>query len=246
MAVNVQALLLRCGINARIRSVAQASGYRTQWHVIVSGRDDVLQFAHEIGAVGVQKNEALTAILDFMATREANTNRDVIPSFAWRLFAVPAMQERGITARQLHAQLGQAYCGTTLYRQNMSRDRARRVAVVTESESLHKLAASDVYWDSIVSIEPDGVEEVYDLTVPGTHNFVAGNIIVHNSIEQDADVVLFIYRDDYYNEDSEQQNIADVIVAKHRHGSTGTVSLYFRKELTQFRDLEIQRTELDY
>ncbi len=66
------------------------------------------------------------------------------------------------------------------------------------------------------------------------------------SIEQDADVVLFIYRDDYYNEDSEQQNIADVIVAKHRHGSTGTVSLFFRKELTQFRDLEIQRTELDY
>jgi replicative DNA helicase len=87
---------------------------------------------------------------------------------------------------------------------------------------------------------------VYDLTVPGNENFVAGNIVVHNSIEQDADVVLFIYRDDYYNEDSEQQNIADVIVAKHRHGSTGTVSLYFRKELTQFRDLEIQRTELDY
>ena len=58
--------------------------------------------------------------------------------------------------------------------------------------------------------------------------------------------MLFIYRDDYYNEDSEQQNIADVIVAKHRHGSTGTVSLFFRKELTQFRDLEIQRTELDY
>ena len=66
------------------------------------------------------------------------------------------------------------------------------------------------------------------------------------SIEQDADVVLFIYRDDYYNEDSERQNIADVLVAKHRHGSTGTVSLYFRKELTQFRDLEIQRTELEY
>ena len=87
---------------------------------------------------------------------------------------------------------------------------------------------------------------MYDLTVPGNHNFVAGDIVVHNSIEQDADVVLFIYRDDYYNEESEQQNIADVIVAKHRHGSTGTVSLYFRKELTQFRDLEIQRTDLDY
>jgi replicative DNA helicase len=66
------------------------------------------------------------------------------------------------------------------------------------------------------------------------------------SIEQDADVVLFIYREDYYIEDTDRQNIADVLVAKHRHGSTGTVSLFFRKELTQFRDLEIQRTELDY
>jgi len=64
------------------------------------------------------------------------------------------------------------------------------------------------------------------------------------SIEQDADVVLFIYRDDYYDEASDRQNIADVIIAKHRHGSTGTVSLLFRKELTQFSDLEIQRTEL--
>lgn len=66
------------------------------------------------------------------------------------------------------------------------------------------------------------------------------------SIEQDADVVLFIYREDYYVEDTDRQNIADVLVAKHRHGSTGTISLFFRKELTQFRDLEIQRTALDY
>ncbi len=66
------------------------------------------------------------------------------------------------------------------------------------------------------------------------------------SIEQDADVVLFIYREDYYIEDTDRQNIADVLVAKHRHGSTGTISLFFRKELTQFRDLEITRTELEY
>jgi replicative DNA helicase len=103
-----------------------------------------------------------------------------------------------------------------------------------------------VVWDTIAAIAPDGVAEVYDLTVPEHHNFVAGNIIVHNSIEQDADVVLFIYREDYYIEDSEKQNIADIIVAKHRHGSTGTVSLYFRKELTQFRDLETQRMDLEY
>jgi replicative DNA helicase len=103
-----------------------------------------------------------------------------------------------------------------------------------------------VGWEPVSTISAAGQAEVYDLTVPPHHNFVAGGLVVHNSIEQDADVVLFIYREDYYIEDTDRQNIADVIVAKHRHGSTGTISLYFRKELTQFRDLEVQRTELDY
>lgn len=103
-----------------------------------------------------------------------------------------------------------------------------------------------VRWDQVASIQADGVEEVYDLTVPDYHNFAANEFIVHNSIEQDADVVIFVYREDYYNEESEQQNIADLMVAKHRHGTTGTVSLYFRKELTQFRDLELRREDLDY
>lgn len=65
------------------------------------------------------------------------------------------------------------------------------------------------------------------------------------SQEQDADAVLFIYREDYYDEDTDRQNIADIILAKHRHGATGTVSLFFRKELTQFRDLEVERTDLN-
>jgi replicative DNA helicase len=58
------------------------------------------------------------------------------------------------------------------------------------------------------------------------------------SIEQDADVVLFIYRDDVYNPDTDRKNIADVIVAKHRNGPTGQVQLFFRKEYTRFYDLE--------
>lgn len=66
------------------------------------------------------------------------------------------------------------------------------------------------------------------------------------SIEQDSDGVLLLYADDYYNPESEEQNLIDINVAKWRHGSRGTVSMYFRKELSQFRDLEIQRTELVY
>jgi replicative DNA helicase len=110
---------------------------------------------------------------------------------------------------------------------------------IVASEDLAKLASSDVYWDEIVAIEPDGEAEVYDLTVDQYHNFVASEVIVHNSIEQDADVVMFIYRDDIYNPDTERKNIADIIIAKHRNGPIGEISLYFQASQTRFRDLEV-------
>jgi replicative DNA helicase len=65
------------------------------------------------------------------------------------------------------------------------------------------------------------------------------------ALEQDADVVIFIYRDEMHNENTERKNIADIIVAKHRNGPTGTVSLYFKKELAQFREAEMRRREID-
>jgi replicative DNA helicase len=61
------------------------------------------------------------------------------------------------------------------------------------------------------------------------------------SIEQDSDIVMFIYRDDVYNQDSEKKNIADIIVAKHRNGPLGGISLYFQASQTRFRDLEINQ-----
>lgn len=57
------------------------------------------------------------------------------------------------------------------------------------------------------------------------------------SIEQDADLVMFLYRDEYYNPDSNDKNTAELIVAKHRHGPTGTVKLYFEASLTRFGNL---------
>jgi len=132
-----------------------------------------------------------------------------------------------------------AFCGTGLYKQNLSRERATRLAQVVDSEQLAKLAQSDVYWDEIISIESDGEAEVYDLTVEGLHNFIAADIVAHNSIEQDSDIVMFIYRDDVYNPESERKNIADVIIAKHRNGPVGEISLYFQASQTRFRDLEL-------
>jgi replicative DNA helicase len=106
-------------------------------------------------------------------------------------------------------------------------------------------AASDICWDAVVAIEPDGEAEVYDLTVPGPHNFVANDIIAHNSIEQDADVVMFIYRDEYYHADStERPNIAEINIAKHRNGPTGAIDLYWHGQLATFRNLQRQEISL--
>jgi len=64
------------------------------------------------------------------------------------------------------------------------------------------------------------------------------------SIEQDADVVMFVYREEMYNPDTELKNIADIIVAKHRNGPTGKIPLFFKKDLAQFHEVEFIREEL--
>jgi replicative DNA helicase len=132
-----------------------------------------------------------------------------------------------------------AYAGTSIYKRGMSREGTSCVAAVAQAAELSLLSQGDIYWDEVISIVPDGEEAVYDLTVDDHHNFVANNVLVHNSIEQDADIVMFIYRDDVYNQDSERKNIADVIVAKHRNGPVGEISLYFQASQTRFRDLEV-------
>ncbi|HEU5377360.1 MAG TPA: replicative DNA helicase [Ktedonobacteraceae bacterium] len=117
------------------------------------------------------------------------------------------------------------------------------VTGLATSDKITQLAQSHVYWDQILTIEEGEEEEVYDLTVDKLHNFIANDLIVHNSIEQDSDIVMFIYRDDVYNQESERKNIADVIVAKHRNGPVGEISLYFQPNQTRFRDLEATPTE---
>jgi replicative DNA helicase len=239
LARNVQSLLLRIGINATLSRHTQVNKGRDQYHVSVSGKDEIERFITQVGALSQKKLVHQIAIVDYLSQRSANTNRDVVPREVWKLLAVPAMQAVGITSRQMQAGLGNAYCGTSLYKQNLSRERATRLAQVVQCDELASLAQSDVYWDEIINIEPDGEAEVYDLTVDELHNFVAGDIVVHNSIEQDADIVMFIYRDDVYNPETERKNIADIIIAKHRNGPVGEVSLYFQASQTRFHDLEV-------
>ena len=70
------------------------------------------------------------------------------------------------------------------------------------------------------------------------HRPMLSDLRESGAIEQDADIVMFLYRDDYYNEDSEKKDIAEVIIAKHRGGSTGTVELLWLGSYTKFVNLE--------
>jgi replicative DNA helicase len=241
LARNVQSLLLRLGINAILSRHAQPGKGRDQYHVHVSGRSDILRFLNIIGPLGKSKTAHQMQMLEYFAGRVEKTNRDIVPREVWKLHALPARRVAGLTGRQMQAALGNACSGTSLTRQNLSRERASRVAQVVSSAELGLLAQSDVYWDEVVAIEPDGEADVYDLTVDELHCFVASEIIAHNSIEQDADIVMFIYRDEIYNpETTERPNIADIIVAKHRNGPVGQISLYFQASQTRYRDLELR------
>ena len=240
LARDVQSLLLRLGINATLSCHVQVGKGRDQYHVTVSGKPDIELFFNQVGVLGSKKTmHQMSIVASFAQQRPAKTNRDVLPSDAWQLYAVPAMEVAGVTPSKLAIELGHSHFSPALYKQNLSRERAGRVAQIVNSAQLANLSRSDVYWDEIVKIEPDGEADVYDMTVDGLHNFIASNIVAHNSIEQDSDIVMFIYRDDVYNPESERKNIADIIVAKHRNGPVGQLSLYFQANQTRFRDLEL-------
>lgn len=72
----------------------------------------------------------------------------------------------------------------------------------------------------------------------GDHRPILSDLRESGAIEQDADIVMFLYRDDYYNPETEKKNVAEVIIAKHRNGSTGTVELAWLGQYTKFANLE--------
>jgi replicative DNA helicase len=87
-------------------------------------------------------------------------------------------------------------------------------------------------------IEYKGLKPVYDKTIPIYHNYFLQNLLLHNSIEQDADIVIMLYREDYYGEKTKTEHqITEFIIAKHRNGPVGTVKLQFNSNITTFTNL---------
>ncbi|MEU3457889.1 replicative DNA helicase [Micromonospora sp. NPDC006766] len=236
MLEDVSRLLLRYGITARLRQVSVAR-HRPQYTLDISGRDDQLRFLREIGVHG-ERAARCAALLDCLEGVESNPNVDTVPREVWtRVREILAEQQ--MSHREFAAAIGTQFCGSTMWKRAPSRSRLAKIASVLDAVDLDLHATNDVFWDEIVSIESVGEQDVYDATVLGTHNFIANGIATHNSIEQDADVVLLLHRDDYYDKESPRAGEADFIVAKHRNGPTDTVTVAAQLHLSRFVDMAI-------
>ena len=92
-------------------------------------------------------------------------------------------------------------------------------------------------FQTLNSINYCGLKKVYDKTIPITHNYLKDGLVLHNSIEQDADVVIMLYREEYYTDKTTNPHLTEFIVAKHRNGPIGTAKLLFDPTLTIFSNL---------
>lgn len=229
-------LLLRFGISTRIRSTTKA-GYRVGWTLDVSGVDDQRRFLQEIGVHGA-RGVLADRLLEIIRDTRANTNVDTVPRQVWDDVR-ELLVERGMTHRQFAEAMGTQFCGSTMWKHSPSRQRLGRIAEVLGSEDLEIMAVNDLLWDEVVAIEPRGEQAVYDATVVGTHNFIANGIAVHNSIEQDADMVILLHREDAYEKESPRAGEADLIVAKHRNGPTDTITVAFQGHYSRFVDMQM-------
>ena len=234
---DVQRLLLRFGVQTRITDVGTR---RPRWRVWIHGVDQQRAFLSQIvvpGDRGRDQDQALR-VLDQIT---ANPNVDTVPCEV-RDLVVSELARMEMSQRDLAAALGESYCGgyllgTESRPRATSRTRLARIADAVDSKELAALADSDVMWDEVVSVTSIGDQPVFDATVLGTHNFVADGVIAHNSIEQDADVVMFLYRDEVYHPDTQDKDMAELIVAKHRAGRTGIARLVFLDYCTLFANM---------
>jgi len=241
LARQVQHLLTRLGIFSTLRLVPQGD-HRPAHQVHVQGSTNQKTFLSVVGSAG-SRGDIVPAMLTALQEITANPNRDTIPHEIWNSTIEEARTEANISWRELYRQLDNSYAGT-VKQNSVGRERLGRIAVALKSKPLQLLADSSIFWDEIESIVSQGMEEVYDATVPRFHNFVANDIIVHNSIEQDADVVLFIYRKaadrNYRLEDipPDERHLGEIHVAKHRNGPTGMAKVFFDETRASYRNLD--------
>ncbi len=231
---DVAQLLLRVGVYARIKKATKA-GYRDCWHLHIYGGENQHKFLAHVGVHGKRGLQG-REVLKNLESVVRNTNSDTIPKEVWNDVRA-LLVERQMTHRQFAAAMGTQFCGSTMWKHSPSRSRLHGAAAVLGDRAIHDLATNDVYWDRIIEITSIGEQDVYDGTVPGTNNFVAQGISLHNSLEQDADMVILLHRPDAFERDDPRGGEADLIVGKHRNGPTKTITVAHQLHLSRFTNM---------
>jgi len=175
----LQHLLLRFGVIASIkeRYVTYKQERRQVWQLDITDAKSIKNFLDDIGIFG--KEAACEKVREAISKRRYQTNKDLIPVEVWQeLTNAKGLEPWTSLAKRAGIK---SYSNIHVGKRALSRERLFQLAYALDDLPLQNLAASEVYWDEIVSIEYVGDKQVYDLTIPKTHNFVANDICVHNT-----------------------------------------------------------------
>jgi replicative DNA helicase len=235
LASDVAALLMRLGIVARRRHVQQGKG-RPVHTVDVSGRDNQLAFVSQVGGFGPRAARA-QQLKVVLAESRSHSNVDTLPKSVFRA-VTGRVQELGITGRAMSELRGSSHGGLAHFNFAPSTKLVSEYAELVEDPQLGEWAKCPLFWDRVVEVAPAGNVETFDLTVPNYSNWLADCLTTHNSgaIEQDADMILLIYRDEVYNKETPKKGVAEIDLAKHRNGETGDIRLTFRGANARFEN----------
>ncbi|WP_051441976.1 replicative DNA helicase [Arthrobacter sp. H14] len=229
-------LMLRFGISCEIR--LRLEKFSSSRFVLEIGEpDDQRRFLQEIEAHGLRSAESAELLRMVRAKPEMDSDPGMPTQVAEGLQVLLSPDSPGEfkAGNQRHSM------GGSLPLDDYSGERLAGVVDVLDAADMDFVAVNDVMWDEVVAIEPDGEEEVFDATVLGNHNFIANGIAVHNSIEQDADMVVLLHREDMYDKESARAGEADVIVAKHRNGPTKTIVVGFQGHYSRFSNMAVEQ-----
>jgi replicative DNA helicase len=234
---DIMQLLLRFGINSRIY-LARKTGYRDSWHLNIFGAENQRKFLQQVDVKG-EKFFAAREVLARLEQVKGRAHSDTVPTEVWNRVK-RRLAERRWTEQDFALATNTRFDGAKMWTHAPGRKRLHRIAKVFDDGNLHDLTTNDVFWDKIVEVTSIGKHDVYDGTVSGTHNFVANLVSLHNSLEQDSDMVILLHRPDAFERDDPRGGEADLILGKHRNGPTKTITVAHQLHLSRFANMAKQ------
>jgi replicative DNA helicase len=241
----VRFLLLRLGFPSVIRQSRPGKrNVQTCYQLTISGMNQVRRFMSLVGFIDCDKGRRAQETLSILQSQwqERQIDADRFPSSINEqlIDAVKAFGRRTKHGQRVHLNM--------VHGRGVSRSRLLHAANLIGDEEMFRLASGDVSWTKIRDVVPDGREMTYDLSVPGTHNFVVDGMITHNTSrsEQDADKVIALWYPCKTEVDGTVIQALDIRVddrlmvfgiRKQRHAASGQVfPLHFDPETNTFTD----------